>query len=75
LNRATSEQLQGLPGIGEALAQRVIGRRDAKGRFQRIDDLLEVKGIGPKRLEQLRPLLTIGSEASQTKARPGQKAL
>ncbi|HEV8539726.1 MAG TPA: helix-hairpin-helix domain-containing protein [Nitrospiraceae bacterium] len=75
LNTATSEQLQGLPGIGETLAQRVIDRREAKGRFQSIDDLLEVKGIGPKRLKQLRPLLTIGSGAARTEARSSQKPL
>jgi competence ComEA-like helix-hairpin-helix protein len=69
LNEATSAQLQALPGIGEALAQRVIDRRHAKGRFQTVDDLLEVKGIGPKRLKQLRPLLTIGHAAPSTTAR------
>lgn len=69
LNLATSAQLQELPGIGQALAQRVIDRREAKGRFQTVDDLLEVKGIGSKRLKQLRPLLTIGPAA------PSQKRL
>jgi competence ComEA-like helix-hairpin-helix protein len=60
LNQATPEELQQLPGIGEVLAKRMITRRETTGGFRTVDDLLTVKGIGHKRLKQLRPLLTVG---------------
>ncbi|MGH7164688.1 MAG: ComEA family DNA-binding protein, partial [Nitrospiraceae bacterium] len=60
INRATLEELQTLPGIGELLARRVIERRSARGLFGTVEDLLEVKGIGVKRLNRLRPFLTAG---------------
>ena len=59
LNRATAEQLQRLPGIGPVLAQRVIEQRMMHGRFHTVDDLREVKGIGKKRMDQLRPLIMV----------------
>ncbi|MGH7260805.1 MAG: ComEA family DNA-binding protein [Nitrospiraceae bacterium] len=59
LNRATVEELQTLPGIGPVLAQRVVERRTARGPFKTVEDLGDVKGIGAKRLEQLRPLVKI----------------
>ena len=62
LNRATIEQLRTLPGIGEVLAQRMIERRTVQGLYRTIDDLREVKGIGAKRLEKLRPLVAVDSE-------------
>jgi competence protein ComEA len=55
LNKATKEQLESLPGIGPVLASRILEER-SRGRFQSIDDLQRVSGIGPKRLEALRPL-------------------
>ena len=60
INRATMEQLQTLPGIGPVLAQRVIDRRTKHGPFLTIDELRTVKGIGAKRLEQLRPRVVAG---------------
>jgi len=63
INRATVEELQTLPGIGERLAKRVIERRSARGSFHTVEDLLEVKGIGVKRLNRLRPFLTAGKES------------
>jgi competence protein ComEA len=63
LNQATIEQLQALPGIGETLAQRVVHRRQAAGLFRSVDDLLQVKGIGRKRLEELRPLVVVSGPA------------
>jgi len=60
LNRATVLELQTLPGIGEVLAKRIDDRRQTRGSFHSVEELLEVKGIGQKRLERLRPLLTIG---------------
>ncbi len=59
LNRASADELQILPGIGPVLAQRMVDWRKAHGRYRTVDDLQEVKGIGKKRLEQLRPLVSV----------------
>ena len=59
INSANLDQLQRLPGIGPAYAQRIIDYRTQHGRFQAIDELDEVKGIGPKKLEKLRPFVTL----------------
>lgn len=57
LNRATAEELDALPGVGPATAQAIIGFRDTNGPFGSVDALLEVRGIGPAKLEQIRPLV------------------
>ena len=57
LNTATAEELAALPGIGPALARRVVEWRAANGRFRGVDQLVEVPGIGPAKLERLRPLV------------------
>jgi competence protein ComEA len=59
LNSADAEQLDSLDGIGPALAQRIVEYRDAHGGFGSIDELDEVSGIGPVRLESLRPRLAL----------------
>jgi competence protein ComEA len=59
LNTATAEQLEAIPGIGPVLAQRIIEYRQTRGRFQSVDELLEVRGIGSKRLESMRPYVTV----------------
>jgi competence protein ComEA len=59
LNSATIDQLDALPGIGPALAQRIISFRGTHGPFTSIDQLGDVSGIGPAKLEQLRPLVTL----------------
>lgn len=59
LNRASADELQTLPGVGPVLAQRMVEWRRAHGRYRTVDDLREVKGIGKKRLEQLRSLVTV----------------
>ncbi len=59
LNRATPAELDTLPGVGPATATAIIAWRDKNGRFRRPEDLLDVPGIGPARLERLRPLVRV----------------
>lgn len=59
LNTATEADLDTLPRIGPAMAQRIIEWRDANGRFTSVEDLLAVPGIGDKMLETLRELVTV----------------
>lgn len=59
LNSVTPADLEALPGIGPALAQRIIDYRRAHGPFKTIDDLEQVSGIGPKKLARIKPLLVI----------------
>jgi len=59
LNTATVEQLDGLPGVGEVTANRIIAYRSAHP-FTSVDELLEVPGIGQRRFDQLKGLVTVG---------------
>ncbi len=59
LNTATLSQLDSLPGIGPAIAQRILAWRQEHQRFSRVEELREVSGIGPKLMERLRPLVTV----------------
>ena len=60
INTATSSQLQMLPNIGETIAQRIVDFRTANGAFESFEDLLQVEGIGEKRLEDIREYITLG---------------
>lgn len=59
LNAATVEQLDTLPGVGPVTATAILAWRDANGRFSSVDQLGEVDGIGPVRLEKLRELVRV----------------
>lgn len=60
LNRADAAGLMSVPGIGPALADRIVAFREEHGPFRRVEDLLKVRGIGERSLEKLRPYLTVG---------------
>lgn len=60
LNRASATELQALPGIGPARAEAIVRWREEHGRFRRVEDLLQVPGVGSATLERLRPLIQAG---------------
>jgi competence ComEA-like helix-hairpin-helix protein len=77
INTANASDLQQVPGIGPSTAQKILDTRKSYGAFKNVDDLLAIKGIGPKRLEKMRKYLTVGkppskkpSAAPQTAATP-----
>ncbi len=59
INLADAVDLDRLPGIGPALAQEIVRYREANGPFTRVEDLLNVPGIGPAKLAQVRDLITV----------------
>ncbi len=59
INTATLAELETLPGIGPTLAQRIIDYRTQHGPFQRIEDIMDVSGIGPSTFDQIQNLITV----------------
>jgi competence protein ComEA len=59
INAASAAQIALLPRIGTKVAERVVAYRSANGPFKRIEDLMEVKGIGEKQFGRLKPYLTL----------------
>lgn len=64
LNSASIGQLELLPGVGPVIAASIVDFREKSGRFQRVEDLLAVKGVSEAKLEKLRPFVTVGSTAA-----------
>jgi competence ComEA-like helix-hairpin-helix protein len=63
LNTATAAQLEEVPGIGPATAKAIVQFRRKSGPFERIEDLLAIRGISARKLEQMRPYVTISKPA------------
>ena len=67
LNTATVAQIASLPGIGEKAAERIIEYREKNGGFKKIEELMNVKGIGEKSFLKLKPLITVGDAKTATR--------
>lgn len=78
LNVANVKELQELPGVGQVTAQRIIDMRQKSGRFRRVEDLLAIRGISQKKLDALRPYVTVSPPAAAPSAQksspPAKKA-
>jgi len=62
LNKASTEELTTIPGVGEALARRIIEFREKEGPFRRVEDLMKVKGIGEKSFQKMRSHVKVDSK-------------
>jgi competence ComEA-like helix-hairpin-helix protein len=69
INQATARQLDGLPGIGPVLAQRIVDYRQRKGGFRSVGELRAVTGIGQKRYHELLGLVTVDSSGDADSGR------
>jgi competence protein ComEA len=67
INTANSEELQLVPGIGPATAEKILQMRKSYGAFKSVDDLLSIRGIGKKRLEKMRKYLTVSKAMAPNK--------
>lgn len=70
INTSGSEELQQVPGIGPATAQKILQMRKSYGPFKSVDDLLAIRGLGQKRLDKMRKYLTVGKPAAPTTMQP-----
>jgi len=66
LNTATAEQLATIPGVGPKMAERIIEYRQKNGGFKKVEDLMNVSGVGEKSFLKMKPLITV------TAGKPGQ---
>jgi len=61
LNTATAEQLATIPGVGEKTAERIIEYRQKNGSFKKIEELMNVRGVGEKSFLKMKPLITVAT--------------
>jgi competence protein ComEA len=67
LNTATAGDLEKLPGIGQKVAARIVDYRQKNGPFKKVEELMNVQGIGEKSFLQIRSQLTVGSTTDSTR--------
>lgn len=71
INTASLEDLQKLPRVGPQIAQRIIDYRKEHGPFKKVEELMKVRGIGEKTFDQLRGLITVGTESTENEGKKG----
>ena len=72
VNTATAEQFEALPGIGAKMAARIVEYRQKNGSFKKVEELMNVKGIGEQSFLKLKPYLTLGAPKAE-RASGGQQ--
>ena len=70
LNTATTTELEGLPGIGASTAARIVEYRQKNGPFKKIEELMNVQGIGEKSFLKLRALVTVAAKSDASRSQP-----
>ena len=73
LNTATLADLEALPGVGASTAKLIIDHRAKNGGFKKVEELMNIKGIGEKSFLKLKPLLTVAPEKTEKADRPDSK--
>jgi competence protein ComEA len=73
LNTASAAELQALPGVGASTAKLIVDHRSKNGGFKKVEELMNIKGIGEKSFLKLKPLVTVGSEKTDTAERKGDR--
>ncbi len=69
LNTATLSQLNGLPGIGPVIAERILELREKSGPYKRIEDLMNIRGIGEKKFLKLKDLITVKTPKQESEGK------
>jgi competence protein ComEA len=67
INQAGASELAKLPGVGEAVAKRIVAYREENGPFEKAEDLMNVRGIGEKSFLKLQSRITVGSDKEKQK--------
>jgi len=65
LNTATASDLQALPGVGAATARLIIEHREKNGGFKKVEELMNIKGIGEKSFLKLKPMVTVAAQKAE----------
>jgi competence protein ComEA len=65
LNTATAEQLATIPGVGPKMAERIVDYRQKNGGFKKVEELMNVSGVGEKSFLKMKPLITVATPSSK----------